>query len=168
MGSLTKGSAYTSIREQDPKYTLDGRRQRREGGGRAYDALENSVICTAVLRFIVLCRYTHSRPAQPSLIEPMAGLVASAGTSGMAWHLFSIASWKLDEHPDQLLIDVFDFFDKHPDVPYVVLHSEDRVGTRDVTGNRIFGKEIGKQFIHSGYSPDATAVFILARRRTAI
>ena len=78
-------------------------------------------------------------------------------------HLFSIASWKLDEHPDDLLNEVFAFFDAHPDVPYVVVHSEDSVGTRD--GNRKPGED---RKLKDGYyipdMPDATAVFILARR----
>jgi hypothetical protein len=165
--ALQKGSPYTSIREQDPKkYPWTGDDKNGEGGGRAYDALENGVNFTPL--YWGLPSFYAGTPildpaAQPSLIEPMAGLVAGAGTSGMAWHLFSIATWKLDEHPDQLLIDVFDFFDKHPDVPYIVLHSEDSVGTRD--GNRKPGtarKLVNGYFIPD--MPDATAVFILARR----
>ncbi|WP_083287263.1 MULTISPECIES: DUF2875 family protein [unclassified Janthinobacterium] len=165
--ALQKGSAYTSIREQDPKkYPWTGDDKDGEGGSRAYDALENGVNFTPL--YWGLPSFYAGTPildpaAQPSLTEPMAGLVAGAGTSGMAWHLFSIASWKLDEHPDQLLIDVFDFFDRHPDVPYIVLHSEDSVGTRD--GNRKPGtarKLVNGYFIPD--MPDATAVFILARR----
>ena len=165
--ALQKGSAYTSIREQDPKkYPWTGDDKDGEGGSRAYDALENGVNFTPL--YWGLPSFYAGTPildpaAQPSLIEPMAGLVAGAGTGGMPLHLFSIASWKLDEHPDQLLIEVFDFFDKHPDAPYIVLHSEDSVGTRD--GNRKPGtarKLVNGHFIPD--MPDATAVFILARR----
>lgn len=42
--SLQKGSAYTSIREQDPmKYPWKGMDKDGQGGGRACDALENGV-----------------------------------------------------------------------------------------------------------------------------
>lgn len=165
--SLQKGSPYTSIREQDPnKYPWTGQDKDGQGGTRAYDALENGLNFTPL--YWGLPSFYAGTPIldpelQPSLEEPMAGLVAGAGTSGMAWHLFSIASWKLDEHPDMLLTEVFDFFDAHPDVPYVVLHSEDSVGTRD--GNR---KPGAPKKLSDGYyipeMPDATAVFILARR----
>ena len=165
--ALQKGSAYTSIREQDPeKYPWTGDDKNGNGGSRAYDALENGVNFTPMywgLPSFYAGGSILDPAAQPSLLEPMGGLVAGAATSGMAWHLFSIASWKLDEHPDQLLIDVFDFFDKHPDVPYILLHSEDSVGTRD--GNRKPGtarKLVNGHFIPD--MPDATAVFILARR----
>ena len=41
---LQKGSAYTSIREQDPrKYPWTGDDKDGEGGSRAYDALENGI-----------------------------------------------------------------------------------------------------------------------------
>nr|WP_314627374.1 DUF2875 family protein [uncultured Janthinobacterium sp.] len=165
--ALQKGNPYTSIREQNPqKYPWTGDDKDGEGGSRAYDALENGINFTPM--YWNLPSFYAGTPildpaAQPSLIEPMAGLVAGAGTGGLPMHLFSVASWKLDERPDQLLVDVFDFFDKHPDVPYVALHSEDSVGTRD--GNRKPGtarKLINGYFIPE--MPDATAVFILARR----
>jgi len=165
--ALQKGSPYTSIREQDPnKYPWTGQDKDGQGGTRAYDALENGINFTPL--YWGLPSFYAGTPIldpvlQPSLEEPMAGLVAGAGTSGMAWHLFSIASWKLHEHPDTLLKEVFDFFDAHPDVPYVALHSEDSAGTRD--GNRKSGAP--KKLIDGYYipdMPDATAVFILARR----
>lgn len=165
--ALQKGSSYTSIREQDPKkYPWTGSDKDGDGGSRAYDALENGVNFTP-LYWGLPSFYAGSPildPAkQPSLEEPMAGLVAGAGTSGMAWHLFSIASWKLDEHPDKLLNDVFEFFDTHPDVPYVLVHSEDSVGTRD--GGRKPGTP--RKLVDGYYipdMPDATAAFVLARR----
>ncbi len=93
----------------------------------------------------------------------MAGLIAGAGTSGMAWHLFSIAPWSLAEHPDKLLLNVFDFFDTHPDVPYVVLMADDSAGTRD--GIRAKGDT---KMLRDGYyipdMPDTTVAFVLARR----
>ncbi len=165
--ALQQGSPFTTIREQDPKkYPWSGSDKDGTGGTRAYDALENGInftpICWGMPSFYAGTPILD--PAkQPSPADPMAGLVAGAVTGGLPMHLFSIASWKLDEHPDDLLNEVFAFFDAHPDVPYVAVHSEDSVGTRD--GNRKPGED---RKLKDGYyipdMPDATAVFILARR----
>ena len=165
--ALQKGSAYTSIREQDPmKYPWKGMDKDGQGGGRACDALENGVNFTPM--YWGLPSFYAGSPIldpdeQPSLYEPMAGLVAGASTIGLPAHLFSIGPWKLDERPDRLLIEVFEFFDQHPELPYVVVHSEDSVGTRD--GNRKPGDAMR---LKDGYyipeMPDTTAVFVLARR----
>ena len=81
----------------------------------------------------------------------------------MAWHLFTIAPWSLAEHPDKLLLNVFEFFDTHPDVPYVVLMADDSAGTRD--GIRAKGDT---KMLRDGYyipdMPDTTVAFVLARR----
>lgn len=81
----------------------------------------------------------------------------------MAWHLFSIAPWSLAEHPDKLLLNIFEFFDTHPDVPYVVLTADDSAGTRD--GIRAKGDA---KMLQDGYyipdMPDTTVAFVLARR----
>ena len=165
--ALQQGSPFTTIREQDPKkYPWTGTDKDGRSGTRAYDALENGInftpICWGMPSFYAGTPILD--PAQlPTPNEPIAGLVSGAETGGMPMHLFSIASWKLDEHPDDLLNEVFAFFDAHPDVPYVAVHSEDSVGTRD--GNRKSGdpmKLIDGYYIPD--MPDATAVFILARR----
>lgn len=165
--ALQKGGAYTSIREQDPKkYPWSGEDKDGRGGTRAYDALENGINSTPLfwgLPSFYAGAAILDPDGQPRLNEPIAGLVAGAVTSGMGWHLFSVAPWKLDEHPDDLLNAVFDFFDAHPDVPYVALHAEDSLGSRD--SRRLPGAK--KKLINGYYipdMPDATAVFILARR----
>ncbi|KAB8042305.1 type VI lipase adapter Tla3 domain-containing protein [Janthinobacterium aquaticum] len=165
--ALQKGSAYTSIREQDPKkYPWSGEDKDGRGGTRAYDALENGINSTPLfwgLPSFYAGAAILDPDGQPRLNEPIAGLVAGAVTSGMGWHLFSVAPWRLDEHPDDLLNAVFDFFDAHPDVPYVALHAEDSPGSRD--SRRLPGAK--KKLINGYYipdMPDATAVFILARR----
>jgi hypothetical protein len=165
--ALQQGSPFTTIREQDPKkYPWSGTDKDGRSGTRAYDALENGInftpICWGMPSFYAGSPILDP-DEQPSATNPLAGLVAGAGTGGMPMHLFSIASWKLAERPDVLLNEVFAFFDAHPDVPYVAVHSEDSVGTRD--GNRKPGdpmKLIDGYYIPD--MPDATAVFILARR----
>lgn len=81
----------------------------------------------------------------------------------MAWHLFVTGPWQLSERPDQLLEQAFAFFDKYPDLPYLVLLSNDDMATRD--SNRRPGTPT---LVKDGYyipeRPDATAVFVLARR----
>lgn len=165
--ALQAGSAYTSIREQDPKkYPWSADDKDGRGGSRAYDALENGLSFTPFL-WAIPSFYAGGAildiDRQPRLNEPIAGLVAGAVTSGMPLHLFAVAPWKLQDRPDDLLSAVFDFFDTHPDVPYVALHSEDSAGTRD--GSRKPGSK--KQLVDGYYipdMPDSTAVFILARR----
>ena len=164
---LQKGSAFTSIREQDKsKYAWSALDKNGVSGGRAYDAMENGINFTP-LYWGVPSFYAgppiRDSKQQPETGVPMAGLIAGAGTSGMAWHLFSIAPWSLAEHPDKLLLNIFEFFDTHPDVPYVVLMSDDSAGTRD--GIRAKGDT---KMLQDGYyipdMPDTTVAFVLARR----
>ena len=165
--ALQKNSAHVSIREQDPKkYPWSGSDKDGIGGGRACDALENGANFTPV-HWGMPSFYAGSPildpDKQPDLKRPMAGLVAGASTIGLPLHLFSISTWKLDDRPDRLLDDVFDFFDRYPDIPYLLVHSEDSPGTLD--GGR---KPGAPRKVIDGYyvpdMPDATAVFILARR----
>jgi len=165
--ALQGTSAHSSIREQDPrKYPWAANDKDGMGGGRACDALENGVSLTPV-HWGVPSFYAGASifdpGKQPDLKRPMAGLVAGASTIGLPLHLFSIAPWRLSEQPDRLLEDVFNFFDRYPDIPYVLVHSEDSPGTRD--GSRMAGTP--RSLIDGYYipaMPDTTAVFILARR----
>ncbi|MDN2716988.1 DUF2875 family protein [Janthinobacterium sp. SUN120] len=165
--ALQEGSTFTSIREQDKsKYAWSALDKNGVSGGRAYDAMENGINFTP-LYWGVPSFYAgppiRDSKQQPEAGVPMAGLIAGAGTSGMAWHLFSIAPWSLAEHPDQLLLNIFEFFDTHPDVPYVVLMADDSAGTRD--GIRAKGDV---KMLQDGYyipdMPDTTVAFVLARR----
>ncbi|WP_082654684.1 type VI lipase adapter Tla3 domain-containing protein [Janthinobacterium sp. Ant5-2-1] len=165
--ALQKGSAFTSIREQDKsKYAWSTLDKNGVSGGRAYDAMENGINFTP-LYWGVPSFYAgppiRDFKQQPEAGVPTAGLIAGAGTSGMAWHLFSIAPWSLAEHPDKLLLNIFEFFDTHPDVPYVVLMADDSAGTRD--GIRAKGDA---KMLQDGYyipdMPDTTVAFVLARR----
>ncbi|KAB8059011.1 DUF2875 domain-containing protein [Janthinobacterium sp. FT14W] len=165
--ALQKGSAFTSIREQDKsKYAWSALDKNGVSGGRAYDAMENGIKLTPL--YWGVPSFYAGPPIRDSKQQlevgvPMAGLVAGAGTSGMAWHLFSIAPWRLAERPDRLLIDIFEFFDKHPDVPYVVVMADDSAGTRD--GIRAKGEvKMLKDGHYIPDMPDTTVAFVLARR----
>jgi len=164
---LQMGTPFTSIREQDPnKYEWAANDKIGASGGRACDALENGADSSPMF-WGVPSFYAGSPipdPAQqPSELRPIAGLAASAETTGMAWHLFVTGPWQLSERPDQLLEQVFAFFDSHPDLPYVILLADDSSATRD--GDL---PPEAPRLIRDGYyipdMPDSTAVFVLARR----
>lgn len=164
---LQKGTSYTSIREQDPnKYEWSGIDKEGVSGSRSCDALENGAEPSPM--FWGVPTFYAGGPIddpakQPSEIDPEPGLAGSAEGIGMAWHLFVTGPWQLSERPDQLLDQVFAFFDAHPDLPYVVLLSADDVFLRD----RLEAPG-GPQRVKDGYyipdMPDSTAVFVLARR----
>lgn len=165
--TLQTGSPYMSIREQDPKkYPWSEMDKDGAGGGRAMDALENGAKDTPMYWGVpsFYAGIPINDPAkQASEIDPVSGLVGGAATTGMAWHLFSAASWKLAERPDRLIEEVFAFFDAHPDVPYVVLSANDDMGARN--RDRPPGTpELLKDGHYIPEMPDASAVFILARR----
>jgi hypothetical protein len=164
---LQKGTPFTSIREPDPKkYEWAKDDKLGVSGSRACDALENgaepSPMFWGVPSFYAGGPINH--PAyQPSEISPESGLAASAEGTGMAWHLFVTGPWQLGERPDQLLEQVFAFFDAHPDLPYIVLLSDDSSATRHASRD-----PSTPPLIKNGYyipdMPDSTAVFVLARR----
>lgn len=165
--ALQKGAPFTSIRELDPKkYEWSKDDKLGVSGARACDALENGAQPSPM--FWGVPSFYAGGPIgdpihQPSDISPEPGLAASAEGTGMAWHLFVTGSWQLDERPDQLLEQVFAFFDFYPDLPYVVLLADDSSATRHALRD-----PSTPPIIKDGYyipdMPDATAVFVLARR----
>jgi hypothetical protein len=165
--ALQQGNPHTSIRERDSKkYEWAGTDKYGNSGSRALDALENGVERSPMF-WGVPSMYAgapiHNPAYQPSDIRPMSGLAAGAEGTGMAWHLFVTGPWQLGERPDQLLEQAFALFDKYPDLPYVVLLSNDDMGTREM-----IGLPSAPSIVNDGYyipeRPDATAVFVLARR----
>ena len=165
--ALQKGHAYASIREQDKeKYPWDEMERSGISGGRGGDTLENGASDTpmyfAVPVFDAEPPVFNSRMTdQPD--APLMGLAGGAASSGLHWHLFIIGQRRFSEHPDRVLEDVFAFFDAHPDVPYVVLNSEDSMSTRD-----LYRPDQTPPLVRNGHYipeiPDASALFILARR----
>lgn len=85
---LQKGSAFTSIREQDKsKYAWSALDKNGVSGGRAYDAMENGINFTPL--YWGVPSFYAGPPIRDSKQQaetgvPMAGLIAGAGTSGMA------------------------------------------------------------------------------------
>jgi len=77
--------------------------------------------------------------------------------------LFVVGPRRFGEHPDRILEDVFAFFDAHPDVPYIVLNSEDSLGTRE-SNSPMDAPPMLKDGHYVTEKPDASALFVLARR----
>ena len=168
--ALQQRNAYASIREQDKeKYTWDAMQRAGIAGGRGGDTLENGARDTPMYFGVPVFN------AEPPIFNsrmldspdsPAIGLAGGAASSGLHWHLFASGPRRLSEHPDRILEEVFAFFDAHPDVPYIVLNSEDSMPTRD-----LYSPDNSPPLTHDGRyipeMPDASALFVLARRRCA-
>jgi hypothetical protein len=165
--ALQHGSPFATIREQDvKKYEWSALDKEGVSGGRGGDSLENGAQYTPMYFGVPV--FHASPPISNEIVAdkpnaPNIGLAGSARSSGMAWHMFVVGPRRFDEHPDRILEDVFDFFDANPDVPYIVLNSDDGTATRD--SNRTYG---APKILKDGYyipeMPDASTLFVLARR----
>ena len=165
--ALQAGNAYTSIRERDPnRYPWGAIDKLQMMGGRGGDALENGAGYTVmdwgvpVFNARPAC---HSATCADSPVAPDSGLVASADSSGLITHLFVVGPRRFEDRPDRILDDIFDFFDKNPDIPYVIFNSDDGMDVRDM-----YKPDGAPDLVKEGYyvpeMPDASTLFLLARR----
>lgn len=165
--ALQKGNPYTTIREQDPKkYPWRDIDKFGVTGGRIADAFENGAKRTPMY-WGGPSFYAGPPNNDPTehfdAINPIMGVAGDYQSTGMAWHLLVNAPWMLAERPERLLEQVFDFFDRYPDLPYVIITAEDSVSSRE--NAQAPDKPL---LVKTGYyipeMPDAAAVFVLARR----
>lgn len=165
--ALQAGNAYTSIREKDPKKYPWGEIDKLQMmGGRGGDTLENGATYTVMDWGVPVF---NARPAWHSLeqadspLTPIAGLVAGADSSGLLTHLFVVGPRRFEDRPDHILDDIFDFFDKNPDIPYVIFNSDDGMDIRDMSK-----PDGAPKLVKEGYyvpeMPNASTLFLLARR----
>lgn len=165
--ALKQGHAVATIREQDPKKYPWARQDKfGQSGDGAASALENGI---SLLPMYWPAPSFHADgpsqdPEQPiSEINPSEGLVGGTDTNGLTWTLFVSAGWELSEHPDRLLEKAFDFFDQHPDVPYLVVAAADGLYFRD-----LYRPKGTPQLIRDGHyvpeMPNSAVLFVLARR----
>jgi hypothetical protein len=164
--ALQSGSPYTSIREHDPKkYPWADTDKLGMSGGRVLDALLNgagySVTDWGTPVFNANPPYRGKYPDSP--LSPNMGLADAAEGEGMSTSLFVAGPRRLDERPDRILEDVFEFFDSNPDVPYIVLNSDDGMATRE-TSQPPGTAPLVKDGYYVPEMPDSAALFILARR----
>ncbi len=160
--ALQKGDAYTPIQETDPKkFAWQAKDKIGISGGRLLDAFENAARPTPM--YWGLPSFYAGAPSYETPVDPVMGLAASTQGTGLAWHLWVNAPWKLAERPDRLLEQVFAFFDEHPDVPFVVVAADESYSYRQQS----LPPE-APSLVTDGYyvpkMPDAAAVFVLARR----
>lgn len=164
---LQEGGAHASIRESDPEnYPWTRTDKIGHTGSRACDSLENGADPSPMF-WGVPTMYAggaiQNPKHQPSAVNPMSGLAASAVGTGMAWHLFVTGPWRLEERPDQLLEQAFTLFDTYPDLPYLVLLTTEDEIDRDRAQPPGMASRIQTGYYIPEY-PDTSAVFILARR----
>lgn len=164
--ALQAGDQFTTIREADPrKYPWQAQEKSGVAGGRGSSTLQNGA------RQIVSYWATPAFNAEPPLsgkyadsdLRPRGGLVQSVNSNGMLGYLFVLATRKFGERPDRILDDVFSFFDKHPDIPYVVLTSADGIDLRDTLDANVPSISF-KDGYYVTEMPDSTVLFVLARR----
>jgi hypothetical protein len=165
--ALQKGSPYVTIREQDvKKYPWSNQDKDGTSGGRGGDSLENGAQYTPMYYGVPVFNAEpaiHNNAEKDTPDKPRSGLASGAISSGMAWHLFVVGPRRFEEHPDRLLEQVFTFFDANPDVPYIVLNSDDSMTSRDS-----YSPEGSPGLVKDGYyipeMPDASTLLVLARR----
>lgn len=163
--ALAEGNAYTSIREMDPrKYPWQGTDKDGLTGGHEGATLENGAFQTPqfwgvpVFNAEPLC---HNKVLVDRPELPQGGIAGGSAVSGMLTHLFVITHRELSERPDRIVEKIFAFFDKNPDVPYVVLTSTDSTSLRAEYSSPPI---ILKDGYYVPEMPDSSALFVLARR----
>ncbi|HEY0060501.1 MAG TPA: DUF2875 family protein [Telluria sp.] len=165
--ALQKGNPFVTVREQDKdKYAWSEAEKSGISGGRGGDSLENGAQYTPMYYGVPVFNAeppVHNPRLADTEDEPLVGLAGSAISSGMAWHLFVVGPRRFDEHPDRILEDVFAFFDSNPDVPYVVLNSDDSMTSRDsYRPDGAIARLKNGNYVPE--MPDSSTLFVLARR----
>jgi hypothetical protein len=165
--ALRKGSPHVTIREQDKeKYPWSEQERAGISGGRGGDSLENGAQYTPMYFGVPVFNAEppiHNELEMDKPDDPRSGLAGGAVSSGMAWHLFLVGPRRFEEHPDRILEDVFAFFDANPDVPYIVLNSDDGMYSRNAY-RPPGAPRLTKDGRYIPEMPDASALFVLARR----
>lgn len=167
--ALQSGGPSTTIREKNPReFPWQDLDKSGLSGARAASTLENGAGYTVTEWGTPVFNAVPSNLSeeQDSPLSPHMGITSSAESSGMATSLFVAGPRRFAERPDRILEDVFNFFDAHPDIPYVVLNSDDGMETRD-----IYQPQSAPPLVRTGYyvpdMPDSSALFLLARRERA-
>jgi len=159
--ALADGNPYVSIRDMNPQHWPWNRDDKTmEAGGNAGDSSENAILDTprywGVPAFNAEFRYLDKdsldRPEWPqggiAVMRPIMRIPVLAGQ-------------ELSERPDRIVEKIFNFFDEHPTVPYVILASSDSTSLRSEHGTPAKSLEDGW---YAPEKPNASVVFVLARR----
>jgi hypothetical protein len=160
-GAIKAGNSFSTIRNMDPKnYPWAAMEKSALSSMREGASLENALLDTPrywgipVFNAEIRCLDDSCRD-RPDY--PQGGLVE--GSMGM--HLFVLEHRELAERPDRILEQVFLFFERNPDVPFVAVGSADSSELR-----RRYA--LDRQRDADGYEvpqrPDASTLLVLARR----
>lgn len=116
-----RNDAFQSVLSQDPKdYEWSDRGRSQDYDKREADAFE-STLNGWVERWPIPVLVA----GPVSLDAPAERISSVRQNGGMAIHLFTVLDQRAGEGSDQLLTQLFDFFDRHPQLPAAVLLSGD-------------------------------------------
>jgi hypothetical protein len=99
----------------------------------------------------------------PKTRGPILGITAGAEHIGFAWHLFVGSTSIFSTAPDALVELAFDFFDKHPDVPLLVVSAAENPDIHDsraILGTQPLLRD-GRYVVEL---PDSAVVLVFGRR----
>ena len=161
--ALSGGGSYTSIRDFDPKhYPWNGQDKMWEADSNENDSAENAILDTprywGIPTFNAEPRYSNESDLdRPDL--PQEGIAASE----VLMRIPVLVDRELSDRPDRIVARIFDFFDKNPSVPYILLGSADSTTLRT---RHQSGKDWGslKDGWYVPKDPSASVAFVLARR----
>jgi hypothetical protein len=165
--ALQDGNPFQLLREQDPKkYPWTDLDKLGMSGGRGGAALENGVAYTVSewgVPVFNAAAPNHNVLDHDTPLTPDMGLADGADSSGLSNYLFVVGPRRFEERPDRILDDVFAFFDANPDIPYVILNSNDGMYIRNA-----YRPAGAPWLVKDGYyvpeMPDSAVLLLLARR----
>ena len=165
--ALQKGHPFGTIREQDP--------EKHPWSENDKDGAEGSALASTLQNGIRGLPMYWPSPSfyagnaiedsdfPSSTSDPAVGVVGMTSSNGLDLTLFIPAGYAKSDHPDRLVEKAFAFFDAHPDIPYLVVASNDGLYNRHL--ERPKGTP---PLVYDGYyipsMPASSALFVLARR----
>ncbi len=149
----------------DPKEYPWGRRDKEHvSSKREADTLEHAA-SWFVEKWTIPVFVAGPANHNPKMQDFLEAVVASARTNGgMHWHEFQVIEMMYDDHPERLVTQVFEFFDKNPRVPAVVLFGEDGLVLRDTLSVRGGPRLLTDGDFKKSDPTEAMAAFVLVRR----
>ena len=165
--ALQQGHPFGTIREQDPeKYPWTEEDKDGAEGNAIASTLRNGIGGLPMYwpsPSFYAGNAIEDSDFPSSVHDPAVGVVGMTSSKGLDLTLFIPAGYAKSDHPDRLVEHAFAFFDAHPDIPYVVVASNDGLYNRNL--ERPKGTP---PLVYDGYyipsMPAASALFVLARR----
>ncbi|MCK6387619.1 MAG: DUF2875 family protein [Zoogloea sp.] len=165
--ALQKGHPFGTIREQDPEKWPWSENDKDGAEGNAIASALRNGIGGLPMYWPAPSFYAgnaiEDSDFPSSIHDPAVGIVGMTSSNGLDLTLFIPADYAKSDHPDRLIEKAFAFFDAHPDIPYLVVASNDGLYNRNLERPK------GTQpLVYDGYyvpsMPASSALFVLARR----